>query len=128
MHAISAPTAQVQCDIPKPTQDQGMRLTLILKLVGMHMYIRALLALRFSLFKIPSVSLRLETSFNSLSCYLWDAGSILRESVEILLHYTTIKMFHCCFCVLPSKTCSTLVQKESKYKVFLYFRKRLLLL
>ena len=39
-----APTAQVQCDIPKPTRVNGMRLILTSKFAGIYMYIRALTA------------------------------------------------------------------------------------
>ena len=37
MHAISAPTAQVQCDTPKPTRDNGVRLILTSKFAGIYM-------------------------------------------------------------------------------------------
>ena len=38
-----APTAQVQCDIPKSTRNNGVRLILTSKFTGIYMYIRAYL-------------------------------------------------------------------------------------
>ena len=44
-----APTAQVQCDIPKASRVNGMRSILTSKFAGIHiyMYIRAVIALIF---------------------------------------------------------------------------------